>query len=105
MRALTGDDTRVLWLTLPPMRDHRLSARGAYLNQVFAQCARKVPRVESLELDLLVGNRDRQYATFVQTGDGRLLRYRLDDGVHLAPAGARAVAVWVRDWLRERRRL
>jgi hypothetical protein len=104
MRALSGADTRVLWLTLPPMRDRRLSARGAYLNGIFAQCARKVPRVEFLELDVLVGNRDRQYATFVQAADGRLLRYRLDDGVHLAPAGSRAVAGWVLDWLRERRR-
>lgn len=104
MRALTGTDAQVLWLTLPPMRDRRLSARGAYLNSIFAQCARKVPRVEFLELDVLVGNRDRQYATFVQTADGRLLRYRNDDGVHLAPAGSRAVAGWVLDWLRERRR-
>ena len=104
MRALTGTNTRVLWLTLPPMRDRRLSARGAYLNGIFAHCARKVPRVEFLEMDVLVGNRERQYATFVQTADGRLLRYRLDDGVHLAPAGSRAVSGWVLDWLRERRR-
>ncbi|MDP1828108.1 MAG: DUF459 domain-containing protein [Archangium sp.] len=104
MRALTADGTRVLWLTLPPMRDKRLSARAAYLNRIFTQSARKVPRVEFLEVDLLVGNRERQFATFVQSPDGRLLRYRLDDGVHLAPAGARAVAVWVRDWVRERRR-
>lgn len=104
MRALTGGQTRVLWLTLPPMRDSRLSARAAFLNSVFAQCARKVRRVEFLEVDVLVGGRDRQFATFVQAPDGRLLRYRLDDGVHLAPAGARAVAVWVRDWVRERSR-
>ncbi len=102
MRALAGDHTRVLWLTLPPMRDRRLSARTSYLNGVFAQCARKVPRVEFLEVDLLIGDPQRQFATFVQAPDGRLLRYRLDDGVHLAPAGSRAVAVWVRDWLRER---
>ena len=102
MRALAGDHNRVLWLTLPPMRDRRLSARTSYLNGVFAQCARKVPRVEFLEVDLLIGDPQRQFATFVQAPDGRLLRYRLDDGVHLAPAGSRAVAVWVRDWLRER---
>ncbi|MDP2274688.1 MAG: DUF459 domain-containing protein [Archangium sp.] len=102
MRALTGEYTRVLWLTLPPMRDKRLSTRAAFLNRVFAQTARKVPRVEFLEVDLLIGDPQRQFATFVQAPDGRLLRYRLDDGVHLAPAGSRAVAVWVRDWVRER---
>ncbi len=102
MRALTGENARVLWLTLPPMRDKRLTARAAFLNRVFAQSARKVPRVEFLEVDLLIGDPHRQFATFVQAPDGRLLRYRLDDGVHLAPAGSRAVAVWVRDWVRER---
>jgi uncharacterized protein len=104
MRALTAERTRVLWLTLPPMRDRRLSARAAFLNSVFAQCARKVPRVEFLEVDLLIGDAQRQYATFVQSPEGKLQRYRLDDGVHLAPAGSRAVAVWVRDWVRERNR-
>ena len=102
MRALTGENARVLWLTLPPMKDKRLSTRAAFLNRVFAQSARKVPRVEFLEVDLLIGDPQRQFATFVQAPDGRLLRYRLDDGVHLAPAGSRAVAVWVRDWVRER---
>lgn len=104
MRALAGEKTRVLWLALPPMRDRRLSARAAFLNRVFAQCARKVPRVELLEVGLLIADAQRQFATFVKAPDGRLLRYRLDDGVHLAPAGARAVAVWVRDWVRERAR-
>lgn len=102
MRALTTENTRVLWLTLPPMRDKRLSTRAAFLNRVFAQSAKKVPRVEFLEVDLLIGDPQRQFATFVRAPDGRLLRYRLDDGVHLAPAGARAVSVWVRDWVRER---
>lgn len=102
MRTLTAGGARVLWLSLPPMRERRLSGRAASLNRLFAQTARKVPRVEVLELDVLVGDGERRYATFVQGKDGRLLRYRLDDGVHLAPAGAQAVSRWVQDWLRER---
>ena len=104
MRTLAGEDTHVLWLLLPPMRDARLNARGAVLNTLFTQRAKRAPRVEVLELDVLLSNDDRQYATFVQTDDGRLVRYRLDDGVHLAPAGSRAVARWVQDWVRERHR-
>jgi hypothetical protein len=107
MRTLAGEDTHVLWLLLPPMRDARLNARGAVLNTLFTQRAKRAPRVEVLELDVLLSNddrHDRQYATFVQTDDGRLVRYRLDDGVHLAPAGSRAVARWVQDWVRERHR-
>ncbi|MFZ5442020.1 MAG: DUF459 domain-containing protein [Myxococcota bacterium] len=102
MRTLAASQARVLWLSLPPMRERRLSARAASLNGLFAATARRVPRVELLELDVLVGDRERQYATFVQGKDGRLVRYRLDDGVHLAPAGAQAVARWVGEWLAER---
>lgn len=104
MRALATDGTRVLWLGLPPMRDARLGRRAAYLNAVFAASARRVPRVEFLQLDMLVSPGEGRYATFMQGPDGRLLRYRLDDGVHLAPAGSRAIARWVLDWVRERSR-
>jgi lysophospholipase L1-like esterase len=104
MRALATGGTRVLWLGLPPMRDAKLGRRAAYLNAVFAASARRVPRVEFLQLDMLVSPGEGRYATFMQGPDGRLLRYRLDDGVHLAPAGSRAIARWVLDWVRERSR-
>lgn len=103
MRALTADGTRVLWLALPPMRDSRLQARATFVNGLFTQTARKVRGVEVMPLDVLVGDAEGRYATFVTEPDGRPRRYRLDDGVHLAPAGARAVSRWVLDWVRERR--
>jgi hypothetical protein len=102
MRALTQDGTRVLWLALPPMRDSRLQARAVVVNGLFTQVARKVRGVEVLPLDVLVGDASGRYATFVTEPDGRSRRYRLDDGVHLAPAGARAVSRWVLDWVKER---
>ena len=41
---------------------------------------------------------------FVRGEDGRLVRFRLDDGVHYSPAGARAITRWVVDWIYERYR-
>lgn len=102
MRTLAGTETHVLWLALPPMRDLRLHARGVFLNGVFAQAAKQVRRVEVLPLDVLVGDQQGRYATFITEPDGKLRRYRLDDGVHLAPSGARAVSRWVLDWVAER---
>jgi hypothetical protein len=104
MRALSGTDARVLWLGLPPMRDTRLHERTQYLNGIFAQCASKVPRVEFLPLGMLVSSGSGEYATFLNGPDGRLVRYRLDDGVHYSPAGARAISRWVVDWIYERMR-
>lgn len=102
MRTLAGERSQVLWLTLPPMRDARYSQRTADLNRLFAAAARKVPRVELLQLDMLVAGEGGGYATFVRSAEGQLTRFRLDDGVHYSPAGARAVARWGVDWLNER---
>lgn len=105
MRSLAGQQTHVLWLTLPPMREKRLSARALLLNRIFAECAGRVPRVELLELSTLVTDRERErkFSTFVHSPDGRLLRYRLDDGVHFATAGSRVVSNAVVDRLRKLR--
>lgn len=102
MRQFSGGDARVLWLGLPPMRESGFSERAQYLNGIFAQSARKVPRVEFLELGMLVSNGQREYATFLREPGGRLARFRLDDGVHYSPAGARAITRWVVDWVYER---
>ncbi len=102
MQLLVGEQTRVLWLGLPAMRDRHFSERTRALNRVFAQAARSVPRVEFLDLNMLVSGPDGNFASFVTTTDGRFTRVRLDDGVHYSPAGARAIARWVLDWVHER---
>jgi hypothetical protein len=104
MRTLSSSGTRVLWLGLPPMRSARYSSHAHYLNGIFARAAKKVPGVEFLELRMLVADSAGEYATFVRTADGRLVRFRLDDGVHYSPAGARAITRWVVDWIYERYR-
>ena len=105
MGAFSRTGANVLWLGLPPMREARYSAHAAYLNAIFAQAARKTPHVEFLELRMLVSDRGSgEYSTFVPGPDGRLIRYRLDDGIHYAPAGASAITRWVVDWIYERYR-
>ena len=102
MRALAAQGSRVLWLGLPPMRDGRLQRRAKVLNRVFAEAADQVPRVEYLEVGMLLSGPDGDFATFGKQGDARRVRLRLDDGVHYSSAGARAIARWVVDWARER---
>lgn len=104
MSALAGPERRVLWLGLPPMRDRVFSARAATLNRLFAQAARQVPSVDFLEVDMLVSSREGRFETFLRGADGRLVRYRLEDGVHLTPSGARPIARWIVDWLDEQLR-
>jgi hypothetical protein len=83
------------------MRDERFSKKAASLNELFARAAKRTPRVEFLELEAVLGEGG-GYATFVRGADGRVSRFRLDDGIHYSPAGARAVAHWGVDWVKER---
>jgi len=102
MRLLAGKNSRVLWLGLPPMRESSFSERARYLNRIFAQAAKEVPRVEYLDLDMLVSGPNGDYATFIRS-EGRFVRARMDDGIHYSPPGAKAIARWVLDWIYERR--
>lgn len=99
MQVLTSRGAQVLWLGLPPMRDGPLSSRVFMLNEIFAAAARDIPGVDVLPVDAALGSPDGQYTSFVRDGRGRLRRYRLEDGVHLTPAGSRAVADSVLSWL------
>ena len=101
MQTLAGTDARVLWLGLPPMRSQGLTHRMRHLNRIFASSAKRVPRVDYMELGMLLTGRDEGFATFIRDDDGKLLRVRMEDGVHYSPAGARRVARWVVDWVHE----
>ncbi|MGI5862848.1 MAG: DUF459 domain-containing protein [Myxococcales bacterium] len=101
MQTLAGADARVLWLGLPPMRSEGFTNRMRHLNRIFATTAKRVPRVDYMELGMLLTGRDEGFATFIRDEDGKLLRVRMEDGVHYSPAGARRVARWVVDWVYE----
>lgn len=102
MRALAGERTRVLWLGLPPMRDLRYAQRVEALNRIFSDVAGEVPGVEYFELGMVLGGQGAEgYSTFGSDEEGRLVRMRLEDGVHYSAAGARAIATWVAEWVRE----
>lgn len=101
MRALAASGGRVLWIGLPPMRDPVLARRMGHLNWLFRSGADSVPRVEYLEVGMLMSDNG-AFASYVKQRDGSRLQMRLEDGVHYTPAGARTIARWVADWVRER---
>jgi hypothetical protein len=102
MRAFAAQGARVLWVGLPPMRDQELSRRAQLLNRLFSQAADRVPRVEYLEVSMLVSGPDQGYETFGTLRTGSRVRLRLDDGVHYSRSGSALITRWVMDWVRER---
>jgi hypothetical protein len=100
MQALAGADADVLWLGLPPMRSRKYDRRMQHLNTIFAHEARQLARVEFQETFSVVGDEDGGFAAYRRGPDGKLTRARMEDGVHYAAGGARAVAARVALWVR-----
>jgi hypothetical protein len=102
MQALAGTDADVLWLGLPPMRASTYDERMQHLNTIFASEARELARVSFRETASAVAAGDGGFTAYVRGPGGKLVRTRLDDGVHYAPGGAQAVAARVIDWIQSR---
>ncbi len=102
MQALAGTDADVLWLGLPRMRSAAYDERMQHLNTIFASEARELARVTFRETASAVSAGNGGYTAYLRGPNGKLVRTRLDDGVHYAPGGAHAVAARVIDWINAR---
>jgi hypothetical protein len=99
MRAYTRRGAALMWLNLPYPRDPRHAPAVTAVNTAVATAAAGLPRVRVLDLATMLtpGSVYRQSLT----RDGRRIRLRRADGVHLAVGGARLVARRVRAALTE----
>lgn len=88
-----GAQGRVLWLTLPVPRDPRFAEIARAVNLGLREAAVDQERVTLIPLDVLLTPGDR-YRDAMPV-DGRSVRVRAADGIHLSVAGARYVAAVV----------
>ncbi len=84
----------VIWVGLPVMKNERLSADMAQLNEIFkARAARAdVPYVDLWDA---LTDEHGQYSAFGPDINGQIVKLRSADGVHFTEAGARSVAHFV----------
>jgi len=84
----------VIWVGLPVMKNERLSADMAQLNEIFkARAAHaNIPYVDLWEA---MTDEHGQYSAFGPDINGQIVKLRSADGVHFTEAGARSVAHFV----------
>ena len=78
-----------------------LSRRASHLNSLFASTAREIPGIEFMNVGLLISGPDGGYTSFLGDSRGRLVRVRMEDGIHYSSAGAQILSRWVVDWIRQ----
>jgi lysophospholipase L1-like esterase len=88
---------RVLWLTLPTMRDDRRNPAVSAVNKAIVGAAASVPTAEVLRADRIF-TPDGVFRKTLAV-DGRQVVVREPDGIHLSIPGARIAADYVLDFL------
>jgi hypothetical protein len=83
----------LLWIGAPPMRSSTLNRGAKELDRVMREEAdKRAPDVLYVDAYRLFQSRDGGYTDTVTDENGRTIRVRIGDGVHLTPAGAEYLA-------------
>ena len=89
---LVGDESTVLWVTQPPMRDVDLDAGIDLINTLAAIAVDARPGVVAVDIWPLFGG-EGGFEERMAGPDGEVITARVSDGVHLS----RSAASWVAD--------
>jgi hypothetical protein len=87
LRTATSAGTRVVWVGIPVVREHRRWDFYRRVNQVFHDVAREDPFATYLDSWELFEGRDGDYAAFLRNEHGAMQLMRAGDGIHLTPTG------------------
>jgi hypothetical protein len=90
---------RVVWMGLPPMRSPAYNQRIAVINRIVYTVVSRDPQATWWNSGSFVGDEAGGFREFVTLGDGRTLRLRADDGVHLSDEGAGLISSALMRWL------
>jgi hypothetical protein len=92
MDVVESAGARMIWVALPPVRDEARAVAARQINAAARAAATDRAGVAVIDLDGMFASADGGYTPFAVGPDGRTLRVRQDDGVHLTSEGTRWVA-------------
>lgn len=83
---------KVFFLGVPVMADPTFDAETVRINAVLAATAKRLPDTAFIETRDVLADADGGFAARGQAPDGKMVRLRARDGVHITPAGSQLVA-------------
>jgi hypothetical protein len=102
---VTATGAEVVWIGAPPVPTPEVDVLFGALNRAYTSLAERRPDVEYLESSTALAAGGDGFVPVVTTAEGRSVRVRQIDGLHLCPDGAVLLARALLDELGERREL
>ena len=99
LNLLTQNGATVVWVGLPPMKSAQYNEKAAVINRVAYTVVSKTPQATWWNPLPYIGDESGRYREFQTTSDGRTMRLRAPDGIHLSDDGAMLLSSALINWL------
>ena len=99
LNLLTQNGAHVIWVGLPPMRAGALNDKTAEINRIAYTVVSQNPLATWWNPESLIGDEAGGFRQTETLPDGKAVRLRVGDGVHLTDEGAALLAPALVDWL------
>jgi uncharacterized protein len=92
MLEVLAEGRTVYWIGAPIMSDTAYSERVKSVNSVYQEVAAKHPEARYVDAFTIFSGPDGRFASTLPRDDGRVVRVRARDGIHLTPDGGDMLA-------------
>jgi hypothetical protein len=99
LTTVESTGARVLWVSLPPMRSEPFNQRISIVNRIAYTVVSEDPKAAWWSTASFVGDAAGSFREFAELPDGRLVRLRAPDGIHLTEEGASTMTGALIKWL------
>jgi hypothetical protein len=99
LSLLTQNGATVVWVGLPPMKSAQYNEKAAIINRIAYSVVSGTPKAIWWNPLPYIGDESGRYREFQTTQDGRTVRLRAPDGIHLSDDGAALLSSALINWL------
>lgn len=99
LHLVTQNGATVVWVGLPPMKSAQYNEKTAEINRIAYSVVSKTPNAIWWNPQPYVADQSGAYREFLTPPDGRTMRLRAPDGIHLSDEGAMLLSPALINWL------
>jgi uncharacterized protein len=96
---IIADGTRVVWISLPPMRHAGYNQKIEEINRIAYTEVSQRPQVSWFNSTPYVGDAAGNFREFITSPNGKTIRIRASDGIHLSDQGAALLTSDLMHWI------
>jgi uncharacterized protein len=96
---LLADGARVVWISLPPMKDEGYNQKIKEINRIAYTEVRERPLVSWFNSTPYIGDAAGNFREFLASPNGKIARIRAADGIHLSDKGAALLTSELMRWI------